>query len=240
MSRLKASLKINGINHFDSLHKSDYSYSKIYSLNLHTYFFYLAIVNQVVDGLDREIHKAFLSWIPVRRHTKETLEHLAGNLRKPGIATRAKVGFALGALAAPFTFGASLMVAPAGAGIGAAIGAGASYLSTKAEKKLRLAEVQQAIDTDRRACAELRRQLLSLTRTFISSAETSTSAGATVSTMVRSAVSDALTRASRFAESSVLPRDVTQLLKSSLDRHRGSTSPIVAEIRGILDNLKSR
>ena len=27
-------------------------------------------------------------------------------------------------------------------------------------------------------------------------------------------------------------------MKSSLDSHRGSTSPTVAEIRGILDNLK--
>ena len=141
------------------------------------------------------------------------------------------------ALAAPFTFGVILMVAPAGAGIGAAIGAGASYLSTKAEKKLRLAEVQQAIDTDRRACAELRRRLRSLTRTFTSSAEISTSAGATVSTMVRSAVSDTLTRASRFAESGV-----AKGCHSTFEVIFGWSSrihiPIVAEIRGILDNLK--
>ena len=55
--------------------------------------------------------------------------------------------------------------------------------------------------------------------------------------MVRD-VSDALKRASLFADPSVLPRDITQLVKSSLDRHRGSTSPIVAEIRSILENLK--
>ena len=57
-------------------------------------------------------------------------------------------------------------------------------------------------------------------------------------TLVHTAMSNALTRASRFADSSVLPRDITQLVKSSLDRHRGSTSPIVAEIRGILGSLK--
>ena len=50
-------------------------------------------------------------------------------------------------------------------------------------------------------------------------------------------MSDVLTRASRFADSSVLPTDITQLVKSSLNRNRGSTSPIVQEIMGILTNL---
>ena len=41
---------------------------------------------------------------------------------------------------------------------------------------------------------------------------------------------------SRFADASVLPWDITQLVKSSLDRHHGSTSPIVEELREILNN----
>ena len=56
-------------------------------------------------------------------------------------------------------------------------------------------------------------------------------------TMVGAAVPDVLTRASRFADSSILPTDITQLVKSSLNRNRGSTSPIVQEIMGILNNL---
>ena len=82
-----------------------------------------------------------------------------------------------------------------------------------------------AIEKDRKACIRLQELLDSLNRTFSSA----TSAGATPSAMVRY-VSDALERlASRFADPSVLPSDIAQLVKSSLDRHRGSTSPIVAE-----------
>ena len=154
-------------------------------------------------------------------------------LTKPSILTETVVGAAVGAaLAAPFAFGASLMVAAVGAGIGALI-AGASYPSADEEKKIRLAEVQVAIEKDRKACIKLQELLDSLNRTSSST----TSAGATPGAMVRD-VSDALKRASLFADPSVLPRDITQLVKSSLDRHRGSTSPVVAEIRGILDNLK--
>ena len=154
-------------------------------------------------------------------------------LTKPSILTETVVGAAVGtALAAPFTFGASLMVAAVGAGIGALI-ASASYPSADEEKKIRLAEVQVAIEKDRKACIKLQELLDSLKRTSSST----TSAGATPGAMVRD-VSDALKRASLFADPSVLPRDITQLVKSSLDRHRGSTSPIVAEIRGILVNLK--
>ena len=143
------------------------------------------------------------------------------------------VGAAVGAaLAAPFAFGASLIVAAVGAGIGALV-AGASHPSADEEKKIRLAEVQVAIEKDRKACIKLQELLDSLNRTSSST----TSAGATPGAIVRD-VSDALKRASLFADSSVLPRDITQLVKSSLDRHRGSTSPVVGEIRGILDNLK--
>ena len=140
------------------------------------------------------------------------------------------VGAAVGAaLAAPFAFGASLMVAAVGAGIGALI-AGASYPRADEEKKIRLAEVQVAIEKDRKACIKLQELLDSLNRTSSST----TSAGATPGAMVRD-VSDALKRVSLFADPSVLPRDITQLVKSSLDRHRGST---VLEIRSVLENLK--
>ena len=151
-------------------------------------------------------------------------------LTKPSILTETVVGAAVGAaLAAPFAFGASLMVAAVGAGIGALI-AGASYPRADEEKKIRLPEVQVAIEKDRKACIKLQELLDSLNRTSSST----TSAGATPGAMVRD-VSDALKRASLFADPSVLPRDITQLVKSSLDRHRGST---VLEIRSILENLK--
>ena len=145
------------------------------------------------------------------------------------------VGAAVGAaLAAPFAYRTSLMVdaAAIGAGIGALIDS-ASYLRAEEEEKFRLAEVQVPIKKDRKACIRLQELLNSLKRTFSST----TSAGATPDAMVRD-VSDALKRASLFADPSVLPRDITPLGKSSLDRHRGSTFLIVAEIRGILDNLE--
>lgn len=135
-------------------------------------------------------------------------------------ATGNTVGFVMGAgavavLAAPFTFGASLVAAAAVGGIGALIGA-------EVEKRLRLPNVQLAIDRDRAACTELQRQLISLNRTFTSTA----SAGALIRNV------------SRFANASVLPLDISRLVKSSLDRHHGSTSPIVEEIRRILNNLE--
>ena len=101
---------------------------------------------------------------------------------------------------------------------------------------------QKSIQFDKRFShkniADLQGWLDSLERTFTSSTEISTSDEvATVGTMVGAAVSDVLTRASRFADSSVLPTDITQLVKSSLNRNRGSTSSIVQEIMGILNNL---
>lgn len=103
---------------------------------------------------------------------------MARNLkvRKPRIATGTAVGAAMGmgvALVAPFTFGTSLAVTAAVAGIGAPLGAGKS--------NLRLAEVQAAINNYCRACAELQGQLDSLNRTFTSTS----SAGATPGAMVR-------------------------------------------------------
>ena len=147
-------------------------------------------------------------------------------LRKAApLATGTAVGAVVGGiLAAPFTLGTSLAATVAGAGIGAALVAGNSYLSAEEERRFRLAEVQGAIESDRRACAELQERLDSLKRTFTSA----TSAGATTGAMVRN-VADAFTRASRFDDSSVLPGDITQFVKSS---------PNAAEIRSILNNLK--
>ena len=182
-----------------------------------TYLLFLSLVtaNQTLQSL----RAAFLRWIPIRRHTKRMLESLVRDLLgEYDTATGNTVGFVMGAgavLAAPFTFGASLVAVAAVGGIGALIGA-------EVEKRLRLPNVQLAIDRDRAACTELQRQLISLNRTFTSTA----SAGALIRNV------------SRFANASVLPLDITQLVKSSLDRHHGSTSPIVEEIREILNNLE--
>ena len=197
-------------------------------------FLFLTTANQTLDRHDKQLREAFLRWITIRRHTKEKLEHLEIMLGKPRITTGTLVGAALGGiLAAPFTFGTSLMVAAAGVGIGAAIGAGTSYLSAEEEKTFRLADVQGAIDEDREACIRLQGQLDFFNRTFTST----TSEGAIPGIMVRN-LSEARSRISQFADSSVLPRDITQIVKSSLDHNQGSTSAIVGEIRSILNDLK--
>ena len=180
------------------------------------YLLFLSLVT-AKQTLDR-LREAFFRWIPIRRHTKKMLEHLVSDLLGELVTgTGTIVGGVMGVgavLAAPLTFGASLVAAAAMAGIGALIG-------TEVDRRFRLPSLQMAIDIDRRHCRELQRQLISLNRTFTST----TSA-------------DALIRkVSHFADASVLPRDITQLVKSSLDRHR-STAPIVEEIRGILNNLK--
>ena len=185
-----------------------------------TYLLFLSLVtHQTIEGL----RKAFLRWIPIRRHTKRMLESLVRDLLgEYNTATGNTVGLVMGAgavavLAAPFTFGTSLVAVAAVGQIGAVIGG-------EVEKRFRLPVVQWAIDRDRTACRELQRKLISLNRTFTSTSTTS---------------ADALIRnVSRFADASVLPWDISQLVKSSLDRHHGSTSPIVEEIREILNNLK--
>ena len=184
-------------------------------------FTYLLFLSLVTNQTLRSLRAAFFRWITIRGHTKTMLESLVRDLLgEYDTATGNTVGFVMGAgavavLAAPFTFGASLVAAAAVGGIGAAIGG-------QVEKTFRLPMVQRAIDRDRTACRELQRKLISLNRTFTST----TSA-------------DALIRnVSRFACASVLPLDISQLVESSLDRHNGSTSPIVQEIRRILNNLK--
>ena len=155
-------------------------------------------------------------------------------LRKPtrvakGTAAGAVVG---GILAAPFTLGASLAVTAAGAGIGGYLaGRNSNRLTT--EEEHRLYEAYRAINSDRRACKELQEQLDSLKKTFTSTTSVGATTGATVTT-----VADALRRASPFADSSVLPRDITQLVTSSLNDNQGSASPIVEEITRIRNNLK--
>ena len=184
-------------------------------------FTYLLFLSLVTNQTLRSLRAAFFRWITIRGHTKTMLESLVRDLLgEYDTATGNAVGFVMGAgavavLAAPFTFGASLVAAAAVGGIGAAIGG-------QVEKTFRLPMVQRAIDRDRTACRELQQKLISLDRTFTSTA----SAGALIRNV------------SRFANASVLPLDISQLVESSLDRHNGSTSPIVQEIRRILNNLK--
>lgn len=195
-----------------------------------TYLLFLswATANKTPDELCEELDRAFHHWIKIRRHTKQELEHLEKDLK---LAKRSMIWAAVGgaavcatsvggaavgaAIAAPFTFGTSLLVTAG------AIVALKSYLDAKKQKKIRLSKVQEAIEKDRKACIRLQALLDSLNRKFSST----TSAGATSGAMVRN-VSDTLKRTSRFADPSVLPSDITQLVGSS------------GEIRGILDKLE--
>ena len=146
------------------------------------------IVNQITAQFEqlrklREgLHDAFLSWIPIRTRTKEQLEKLATKLhehhRNVNISTitgasMGTIGGILsvaGLIAAPFTFGAGIVVSLVGAGIGGAGGlvmSGSKVVEIILEK-LGLKEVQAAIEDDREACSELQKQLDSL-ENFISS-----------------------------------------------------------------------
>ena len=146
------------------------------------------IVNQITAQFEQlrklreELHDAFLSWIPIRARTKEQLEELATKLhehhRNVNISTitgasMGTIGGILsvaGLIAAPFTFGAGIVVSLVGAGIGGAGGlvmSGSKVVEIILEK-LGLKEVQAAIEDDREACSELQKQLDSL-ENFISS-----------------------------------------------------------------------
>ena len=78
-------------------------------------------------------------------------------------------------------------------------------------------------------------------RAAISAATISASAAATAGAVTRSALL-AGTRAAHVAGSvisaALLPLDITLLVKSSLELHRGSTSAAVQDIRRILDELQ--
>ena len=260
------------------------------------------IVKQITKQLRKlrdELHDAFLSWIPIRTRTKKQLEELATKLHKhhrnvnistvtgASMGTTGGILSVAGLIAAPFTFGAGIVVSLVGAGIGGAGGlvmSGSKVVDIILEK-LGLKEVQETIEDDRKACSELQKQLDAL-ENFISSlaeflkplhddavllrelegsgfeflsqrisyeeigasteervefgarffraatsaATISASAAATAGAVARSAAI-AGTRAAHVAGSvisaALLPLDITLLVKSSLELHRGSTSAAV-------------
>ena len=274
------------------------------------------IVNQITAQFEQlrklreELHDAFGSWISIRTRTKEQLEELATKLhehhRNVNISTitgasMGSVGGILsvaGLIAAPFTFGAGIVVSLVGAGIGGAGGLvmSGSKVADIILEKLGLKEVQAAIEDDRKACSKLQKQLASL-ENFISSlaeflkplhgdavllrelegsgfeflrqrisceeiavstkervelgtrffraatsvASISASPAATAGAVARGAAL-AGARAAHAVGSvisvALLPLDITFLVKSSLELHRGSTSAAVHDIRRILDKLE--
>ena len=274
------------------------------------------IVNNITAQFEQlrkrreELHVAFLSWIPIRMHTKKQLEELATKLHKhhrnvnistisgASMGTIGGILSVAGLIAAPFTFGAGIIVSLVGAGIGGTGGlvmSGFKVVEIILEKS-GLNKVQAAIEDDRETCSELQKQLDSL-ENFISSlteflkpvhddavllrvleesgfeflsqrisyeeigastkervefgarffraatsaATISASAAATAGAVARSAAI-AGTRAAHVAGSvisaALLPLDITLLVKSSLELHRGSTSAAVQDIRRILDELE--
>lgn len=149
------------------------------------------IVNQITEQFEQlrrlreELHDAFLRWIPMRARTMEQLEGLGTNLhehhRNVNITTitgasMGTVGGILsvaGLIAAPFTFGAGIVVSLVGAGIGGAGGlvmSGSKVVEIILEK-LGLKDVQAAIEEDREACRELQQQLDSLENFILQLAE---------------------------------------------------------------------
>ena len=131
--------------------------------------------------LEEDVVSTFRRWIPKRKRTLEKLEELATKLHEQHIkvskstiagASASTVGGILaiaGLIAAPFTFGAGLVVSLVGAGIG---GAGGLVMSVSKVieitlAKLGLKEVQGAIDEDKEACTQLQEKLENLER-FIS------------------------------------------------------------------------
>lgn len=274
------------------------------------------IVSQITEQFEQlrrlreDLQNAFVRWIPIRRRTREQLEELATKLhehhRNVNITTitgasMGTVGGILsvaGLIAAPFTFGAGIVVSLVGAGIGGAGGlvmSGSKVVEMILEK-LGLKEVQTAIEEDHEASRNLTLLLDSMEnfisqltqflkplhddarlirelegsgfdflrdriffedigssteekvdfgarffRAATSAATISVSAAATVGVVARSAAL-AGTRAAHIAGSvigaALLPLDITLLVKSSLELHRGSTSSAVDDIRKILSDLE--
>jgi len=273
------------------------------------------IVNQITEKFENlrqlreELNEAFIEWIPKRRRTKEQLEELASKLHEhhrnvnittitgAGLGTVGGVLSIAGLIAAPFTFGAGIVVSLVGAGIGGAGGLvmSGSKVAEIILTKLGLKDVQLAIDEDRDACTNLQQRLDSLEsfiselaaflkplhddavlmrelegsgfeflhglfpndyttsaeekvefgarffRTLSSAATVSASAFATAGAVARSAAL-AGTRMAHIAGSvisaALLPLDITLLVRSSLELHRGSTSKAVEDIRKILEELE--
>ena len=146
------------------------------------------IVNNITAQFEQlrkrreELHVAFLSWIPIRMHTKKQLEELATKLHKhhrnvnistisgASMGTIGGILSVAGLIAAPFTFGAGIIVSLVGAGIGGTGGlvmSGSKVVEIILEKS-GLNKVQAAIEDDRETCSELQKQLDSL-ENFISS-----------------------------------------------------------------------
>ncbi|XP_015751857.1 PREDICTED: uncharacterized protein LOC107331748 isoform X8 [Acropora digitifera] len=272
--------------------------------------------NQITEQYEQlrmlrmDLISGFVRWIPIRQRTMEQLEELATKLhqhhRNVNISTitgasMGTVGGVLsiaGLIAAPFTFGAGLIVSLVGAGIGGAGGvvmSGSKVVEIILEK-LGLEDVQAAIKEDHEACTKLQQQFDRLEdfisklaqflkslhddakllrelegtgfdilreritsddirsstkervdigakffRTVTAAATITTSAVATARVVARSAAL-AGTRAAHIAGSvisaALIPLDVTLLVKSSLELHRGSTSSAVEEIRQIINDLK--
>ena len=266
--------------------------------------------NEQLCKLREELHDAFRSWIPIRTRTRKQLEELATKLhehhRNVNISTitgasMGTIGGILsvaGLIAAPFTFGAGIVVSIVGAAIGGAGGLvmSGSKVAEIILEKLGLKEVQEAIEDDCKACNKLQEQLDSLEnvisslaelvkqlqgdkvllrelegsgfeflsqrisyeeigasikervdfgarffRAVTSAATISASAAATAGAVARSAAI-AGTRAAHVAGSvisaALLPLDITLLVRSSLELHRGSTSAAVQDIWRILGELE--
>ena len=135
--------------------------------------------------LREELHDAFRSWIPIRTRTRKQLEELATKLhehhRNVNISTitgasMGTIGGILsvaGLIAAPFTFGAGIVVSIVGAAIGGAGGLvmSGSKVAEIILEKLGLKEVQEAIEDDCKACNKLQGQLDSLENVISSLAE---------------------------------------------------------------------
>ena len=129
-----------------------------------------------LDQSEEELVNTFKQWIPKRKLTMKKLEELASKLHGQHIiASKSTIGGAslgtvggilgiVGLIATPFTFGAGLVVTLVGTGIG---GVGGLVMSIAkviemALEKLKLKEVQKAIDEDREVCTQLQEKLANL------------------------------------------------------------------------------
>ena len=260
--------------------------------------------------LCKDLQNTFLRWIPIRTRTKEKLDELATNLLEhhknvnistvtgESMATLGGILSVAGLIAAPFTFGAGIVVFLVGAGIGGAGGLvmSGSKVAEIILEKSGVKDVQAAIKEDHEACKELQ-QKLDLMEDFIfqlvqflnplhdnamllrelegsgfkflrdrffaddiakSTEERvdigarffrAVTSGATISASVVSAAgavarsaavagAHAASIASVLVSAALIPLDITLLVKSSLELHRGSTSKAVEDIRGILNQLE--
>ncbi|XP_015774416.1 PREDICTED: uncharacterized protein LOC107352617 isoform X1 [Acropora digitifera] len=273
-------------------------------------------INQITEQCEQlrmlrmNLTNDFVDWIPIRQRTMEQFEELATKLhqhhRNVNISTitgasMGTLGGALsiaGLIAAPFTFGAALIVTLVGAGIGGAGGlvvSGSKVVEIILEK-LGLKDVQAAIKEDHDACTKLQQHLDRLEdfvsklaqflkplhddaillrelertgfdflreritsddigsstkervdigakffRTVTAAATIKTSAVATARAVARSAAlagTGGGLIVGSVISAALIPLDITLLVKSSLELHRGSTSSAVEEIRQRINDLK--